>query len=418
MKTIFTTQRPHQAGSALLLTLIMGGVALAILAGAMSWSASSTRLTYRSIQYTRSEAAAEAATEKVVSQIARDFLKGGDTMVINNLGAYQSIVPTPADSAYWSTWQFNDASGNSDHTFVQRGTSLSYVTISPPYTNLQAYVSTYTVVSDGRDLASPQDLTVGVLQELQLARIPIFQFALYSSGNMEISCGQPFDVTGPVHSNGKLYVEPDKLLTFESAVTAVITNAFQRDPLDTRRPPAGSVVYVEPDQKQSPVAALTLPIGTTNTQEAVREIIEPPPAGEDPMSPLGQLRYYNQCDLLVTVSDNAVTAISGSSDGLPTRIPTNDLALFITTTNSFYDAREGKTVQPIDLNVGNLAAWSRTNAGVRASLIGSNLSSVYVLDNRTLPGTSLGAVRVVDGATLPPKGLTVANPRRLCQLPV
>jgi hypothetical protein len=79
----------------------------------------------------------------------------------------------------------------------------------PPYTGLQGFVSTYTVVSDAKDTASPQDLTVGVLQQLQLASIPIFQFAMYSSGNMEVSCGQPFDITGPVHSNGHLYVEPD-----------------------------------------------------------------------------------------------------------------------------------------------------------------------------------------------------------------
>ena len=54
---------------------------------------------------------------------------------------------------------------------------------------------------------------------------------------------------------------------------------------------------------------------------------------------------------------------------------------------------------PIDINIGNLAAWSQTNSSLRYSLIGSNLilSSVYVLDSRTLPGTSLGAVRVFNG---------------------
>ena len=76
MKTTFTTQKPDQTGSALMLTMIMSAVALAILAAAMSWSASSTRLTYRSIQYNQSVAAAEAATEKVVSQINQDFLSG------------------------------------------------------------------------------------------------------------------------------------------------------------------------------------------------------------------------------------------------------------------------------------------------------------------------------------------------------
>ena len=51
-----------------MLTLIMSAIALALLAAVMSWSASNTRLTYRSVQYNRSIAAAEAATEKVVAR--------------------------------------------------------------------------------------------------------------------------------------------------------------------------------------------------------------------------------------------------------------------------------------------------------------------------------------------------------------
>jgi len=299
---------------------------------------------------------------------------------------------------------------------VQRGALVSYVSLTPPYTNLQAFVSTYTVVSDAKDTASPQDLTVGVLQEVQLASIPIFQFAMYSSGEMEVSCGQPFDITGPVHSNGHLYVEPDSSLTFESSVTAVLDVLFQRDPLDTRGPPAGGVVYAETNQPSFPVAALTLPIGTANTPEAIREIIEPPPPGEDAASPIGRLRYYNQCDMVLVASDTGISASSGSFNGFYTTITTNELALFVSTANSFWDAREGKTVQPIDINIGNLTAWSQTNTSLRPVLLGSNLTSVYVLDNRTpltLPADNLGAVRVFNGLQLPPNGLTVATGRPL-----
>jgi Tfp pilus assembly protein PilX len=415
MKTLFTTQKSRQAGSALMLTMIMLGVALIILAAALSWSATSTRLTYRSIQYTRSEAAAEAATEKVVSQISHDFLYYGENTVINNLNSYRNVVPSPSDSAYWSTWQFNDANGNAGQTYVHRGNSVIYTNTDPPYNNLQGYISTYTVVSDAKDTASPQDLTVGVLQQLHLITIPVFQYALFSSGNMEISCGEPFDITGPVHSNGHLYVEPDSSMKFESEVGAVLDVLFQRDPLDTRGRPAGGVTYVEQalGQPQSGVPFLTLPIGTNNTPEGVREIIEPPPLGEDATSPIGILRYYNRCDMLVTVSNTGVTARSGIITGFNTPIPTNELSLFVSTNNSFWDAREGKTVQPIDLDIGNLAAWSQTNTSLSPFLGGSNLTSIYVDDRRTLPGTSLGAVRVVNGATLPPKGLTVATGRPL-----
>jgi hypothetical protein len=399
IKTLIATQTLRQAGSALLMTMIMAGVALAMLAAALSWSSTSTRLTYRSIQYNRSEAAAEAATDKVISQISQDFLYDGEATVVNNLNTYRNMVPMPSDSAYWNTWLFNDASGNTGQTFVQRG-ALTGLQSLPPYSNLLAYVSTYTVVSDAKDTASLQNLTVGVLQQIQLDTVPIFQFALFSSGNMEISCGQPFDITGPVHSNGHLYVEPDSSMTFESDVGAVLDVLFQRDPLDTRGAPAGAAFYVQADEPTFPVAFLTLPIGATNTPEGVREIIEPPPtSGDDPA--LSLLRYYNKCDMLITVSDTGVTATSGNSIHFPTAVPPGNLATFITTTNSFTDAREGKLVKPIDLDVGNLATWYHAN--------GNHVASVYVLDQRSLLGTELGAVRVVNGATLPQNGLTVAT---------
>ena len=208
-------------------------------------------------------------------------------------------------------------------------------------------------------------------------------------------------------------MEPDSALTFQSGVTAVLDILFQRDPLDTRGPPAGGVVYVNPDQKISPVAALTLPIGTTNTPEAIREIIEPPPIGEDRTSPLGRLRYFNQCDLVVKVTDSGVTATSGSFDNFRTVITNTDLALFISTGNSFYDARESKTVKAIDVDIGSLKTWSETNASLGRALGLAKQNSIYIVDERRPTAGTLGAVRVVNGTLLPTNGLTVATGRPL-----
>lgn len=396
-----------KAGSALALTMIMTGIALAILASAMSWSANSTRLTHRSIQYNRSVAAAEAATEKVVSRMTRDFLSGGDKLVADNAASYRTSIPNSTDSAYWSNWEFNDANGNSGQTFVQAGSSTNYVILNAAYSGLRAFVSTYRVVSHARDTASLQKVVAGVLQEVQLARIPIFQFAMYGSSDMEISCGQPLTITGRVHANNILYVEPDNALTFQSDVTAVANILFQRHPLDTRGAPSGSAVYEHPELKVSPVAAMTLPIGTNNTPEAIREIVQPPPSGEDANSPLGRLRYYNQADMVLVVSNSGVSATSGRANNFATSVPTNELAGIVSTTNSFRDAREEKTVRPLDINVGALAEWSRTNSNV------GSISSVYVLDRRTMAGTELAAVRLRNGLTLPAKGLTVATARPL-----
>ena len=414
MKTQFTSPTGSRAGGALILVMIMSTIALAILASVMAWSTTSARLTHRSIQYTRTVSAAEAATEKVLSQISRDFLYGGEQLVSANLNNYrQNTVPTTADSAYWNNWRFDDANGNVGSTYVERTPGTSYVVLNATYAGLKAYVSTYTVVAHAADTASSQNIKAGVLQELQLAGIPIFQFAMYSAGNMEISCGRPFDVTGRVHANKTLFVEPDSTLTFQSGVTAVLDILFQRDPLDTRGPPAGGVVYVNPDQKISPVAALTLPIGTTNTPEAIREIIEPPRIGEDRTSPLGRLRYFNQCDLVVKVTDSGVTATSGSFNNFRTVITNTDLALFISTGNSFYDARESKTVKAIDVNIGSLKTWSETNTSLGRALGLAKQNSIYIVDERTPTAGTLGAVRVVNGTLLPTNGLTVATGRPL-----
>jgi hypothetical protein len=394
-------------GSALLMTLVMTGIALLLLAGAMNWSATNTRLTDRSNRRATAVAAGESAIEKVLTQMNQDFLAGGEPLVVNNLNLYRSTIPTSTDSGYWANWEFNNANGQTGQTYVQPGIASNYVVLTGPYAGLRGYVSTYTLVSDAREVNRLQDVVAGVMEQVNLARIPIFQFAMYSSGDMEISCGQPFAVTGRVHSNKILYVEPDNALTFQSAVTAVGDILFQRDPADSRTPPVGSVVYQGSKTAHAP--SLILPIGTDNTPQAIREIIEPPPFGESPSSPLGHLRYYNEVDLLVTVSDTNVTASSGEFNNFTTSVPAAEVNNFVTLTNSFYDWRESKTIEPVDLDIGALKAWSATNGNVRTALGGRDINSVYVYDRRTVTAGKLGAVRVRNGLLLPPLGLTVAS---------
>jgi hypothetical protein len=391
------------------MTMIMTAVALILLAGIMSWSAGNARLTTRSNEYTRAVAAAEAATEKVNSRMASDYLSSGEVQVIANLNSYRATVPTGSDSSYWTNWEFSDAQGNVGSTFVQQGAVSNYQVLTGAYAGLTGFASTYTVVSDAREPNMPQNVIAGVLEAIQLTRIPIFQFAMYSSGEMEVSCGNPFVVNGPVHSNGQLYVEPDNLLTFQSGVTAVGNVVFGRDPLDPRGAPGGAVTYdVTPESGQP---ALTLPIGVTNTPQAVREIIEPPQPFELASSAIGRARYYWQSDLVITVANTNISVKSGYSTG-GLNVPSNQMVLFVSTNSTFTDSREHKTVCPIDINVGAFVTWCTstniTNQNLR-SVLGRDICSIYVWDQRTLPSTSLGAVRVSNGQQLPPQGLTVAT---------
>jgi hypothetical protein len=391
------------------MTLIMTAVALLLLGGILSWSAGNARLIARSNQYTRALAAAEAAAEKINTRMASDYLNGGEVQVVANLPSYRATVPTSSDSSYWNDWEFSDAQGNIGNTLVMQGPVSNYMVLNSAYAGLTGFASTYDVISNARESNNLQSVSAGVLEEIQLIRIPIFQFAMYSSGDMEVSCGQTFNVTGPVHANGQLYVEPDATLIFQSAVTAVGNVVFGRNPLDTRGAPAGTATYNDPSSPKSGQPALTLPIGTTNTPTAVREIIEPPVALENPNSPIGRQRYYNQVDMLITVTNGGISVTSGLFNGFGTVVPSNEVPLFVDTNSTFRDWREGKTVCPINLNVIGLTNFnSATNLDMHAAL-GRPVCSLYVCDRRTLPSGYLGAVRVYGGVQLPPLGLTIAT---------
>lgn len=405
MKTTASPSKRCQRGSGLLITIVMTAIVLATLAGALAWSSSTTRLNERSNQFARSVAAAEASTETVVAQIKRDYRNGGAKLVMENRDSYQRLVAASSNASTWAGWEFSDARGNPGRTYVDVSSFTNFAEVDSTYAGLKAFISNVRVISNARLTNTIQDVTAGVAQNFQLANIPIFQFAMFSSSYMEISCGQDFKVTGKVHANGTLYSEPDKVLTFASDVTAVGSILFQRHPLDTRTSPAGSVVYQ--GRKTDHVPSLTMPIGTNNSPLAIREIIQPPPAGEDANSVIGRQRYYNQSDMIVKVSATGISAFTGVPFGQAT-ISTN-FTNFISIKTNFYDWRERKVVRPVDIYIDGLNTWSSTNKSLFG---GRDVMSIYVLDTRPLTN-QLAAVRVLNGLMLPPSGLTIATARPL-----
>ena len=75
-----------------------------------------------------------------------------EKLVVNNLDLYRSTYPTSADSAYWAGWEFNNAIGQTGQTYIGRGIASNYVVLTGPYVGLRGYVSTYTLVSDARQV--------------------------------------------------------------------------------------------------------------------------------------------------------------------------------------------------------------------------------------------------------------------------
>lgn len=322
-------------GYALLLVLFFSAVGLLGVTAMLQWSSQNAHLIQRNNEYQSTVAAAEAATEKVLTHVSTDFQNEGEALVYGSVPRYRTAIPSTDEDSSWSDWRFSAGPGEEGLNFVDRATAWSYVDLQSQYKGLRGMASTYRVVSNAQKVNSDNRITVAVRQEFQIANVPVFQFTIFYSLPMEISCGQPFNVIGRVHSNQDIYVCPDSALTFLSDVTAVGNIYFSRAPGDNRGAPAGSVSYQ--GQQDARVAALSLPIGTNNTPEAVHAILETPPATEDPNSPLGKQRYYNKADLLLIVGNNTVTAKSGLFSNFAFTIPNAEVANFVTTNASFLD---------------------------------------------------------------------------------
>jgi hypothetical protein len=265
-------------GYVLLLTISFGAVTLAVLAGALSWSVNNMRANSRSNQYFRTVAAAEAATEAVITRLESDYQTGSDALVQANLASYRLVVPSSSDNSLWANYVFGNDLGQSAQCQVVFLPPASFRQLSAQYTGLQGYVSAYQITSDARELNAPFALTMGVQQNVETATIPLFQFAIFYNVDLEINPGPDMTISGPVHSNGILYTQPQATLTFQGDVTSVGAQVVGAKPGDPTARTLGTIVFQ--GEHDGGVSSLAVPIGTNNTPSAVRQVVEMPPAGE------------------------------------------------------------------------------------------------------------------------------------------
>jgi hypothetical protein len=431
-------RRPQQ-GYALLLTLFMVAVSLTVLIATMSRLTGDADLNARNGQYNASLYAAEAAVERVVARMQYDYLVGGGSPAIsNNLDLYRSYYPgklgsTEDPSGYWSSYQFSDGQGHLNATYVNTISNKTWGPLQSQYAGLSGWTEIYRVLSNAKQTNGRFDLTNAVLEDIQLISIPIFQFGIFYNGLLEFTWCATFTVNGRTHANGNIFVGSASVLTFSSTVTT--TGGIYKTNWDghTLAQMTAAVNYNGSPGYSTNVPVLSLPIGADNTPTAVREVLNMPPTGEDPTSPIGLQRYYNKPGVAIIVSNLTVTAyVRNSITDAPisltvTNWASNPLSLtttfpFLTLTNSFMDQRElSKMVRATDVNMGLYGTWLTTSPLVLTKFpVGSIVypSVLYVMDNRTSStNTDLFAVRLVNGSILPmngpttqPSGLTVATP--------
>ena len=412
MNTNIRAPRHRQEGYALVTVVVLGGVSLAILASTLTWTTNNANFNARHNQYLESLAAAEAATEKVLSSLSVDYQAAGAAAVHSRMSSYAAMVPVTAESAYWSGYEFSNAQGDVGQTYVAATSPWGVSPLISQYQGLQGYAANFRIVSNAKRRSSQFDITGAVGQDVQLATVPLFQFAIFYNMDLEINPGPNMTVRGRVHSNGHLYAQPQATLRFVGDVTAageIIHGKMPEDPLNRS---GGTIIYDA--EHDGGVNSLNLPIGhdDDNSPASVRQIVEMPPVGELPESQLGKERFYNKADMIVLVYDNRVETFGGlPATGNPT-IPWSTASSFIRTNVTFFNKREGKTVKATVLDVGQLRSYNNTSNPLKTAL-GHDISSVYIKDLRTQTTDTQPGIKVINGQTLPPSGLTIATPQPL-----
>lgn len=395
-----TTLRRTRRNKGFALVIVLGFTAISLVAlgGALTWTSATARTTDRNNQYFSTLAAAEAATEKVLAKMSGDFQVNGIGTVVSSLPIYRSAVPTPAEDPLWSSFQFSDAAGRDHATQVEQVSNWAYTNLNSQYTGLKAYASTFRVLSNARSTFPPA-VVAAVQQDVQLASVPVFQFAIFYTMDLEIHPGAVMNINGRVHSNGEIYTQPNISVSYLDHVTAVRNINLFQSPLDpTARPTDGVVNFLS--EHDARVSSLTLPIGTNNSPEAVHSVLKIPPWNESPHSLMGKQRYYNKADLIVVYDDSGVLVRKRNGDSISSA--TYNTFLTTNAANHFYNLRENKKVKTIQFNV---AAFNAFSAGA--------YKTVYIADTRKLPSDSQWGIRIVNGETLQSGGLTIATPNPL-----
>ena len=401
-------ERRDSEGYAIIMSMVLSGVSLLLLSAALSWTSTSAVQTQRNNEFFNSGSAAEAATDKVLSAISQSYQTHDESEVYTQLSSFQNMVPTRSEDPNWANYEFSDAQGRVGSTYVSRITPWAWGELPAGYSSMKGYRATYRIVSNAKLLKSANQKSVSALKrEVGLVSIPVFEFGIFFAIDLEFNPADTWNVSGPVHANSMIYVEPNRTLTFSNKVTSTQKIVHDRSPGDPINRSAKPIYYL--NGRVEGVKSLNLPLGVPNSPENLRQIVELPPMGESPTSPMGRQRYYNKADLNILVSDTSVVAKSGAYNNFAITIPWSTISTFLRTNIVFFDKRESVDIQATEIDIVAFNARITT----LTSLLGRQPKTLYINDSRTQSSLTKPGVRLVNGNLLPAGGLSVATPNPL-----
>lgn len=236
---------------------------------------------------------------------------------------------------------------------------------------------------------------VSLRQVIEITYVPLYNFAIFYDPDMEIAPGPAMEINGLVHCNGNAYFQSQNGLKLNKNVT--IAGKFYRGrSLESGKTDDGGDVQFNDgknlvsmkrtdsdgmlDSKDGDwagaaqdrwkgglrdrahgVTPLSLPIPNTVDPH---EIIER--ADQDDSESVKQEKFENKAGLKIVIDKNGAISASDSTgkkveltykdpkDAKKTKSVVNATDNGGAVTSQFYDAREGKAIKPININMANL----------------------------------------------------------------
>ncbi len=283
---------------------------------------------------------------------------------------------------------------------------------SGAYEGLYAYATEFEVSSEAGTANNHIKSDLRMLIESDL--IPIYQFAVFYESVLELSPGPQMNLGGRVHSNSDIYVQSGNSLQLYSHLTAA-GNIFHGPYPDAGQSTNNGDVLIT-DQDGNLVSMYQsgawVDANSGTWVESSLNLwdgrVEDGSHGITELN-LPVVRSGDPIDMIKTASESpdsyenkaSLRLIDGKAykleaDGSLTNITTNLSALGVISSNSFYDARENKTVKCTDIDIGAL----------NSSGYWPSNGIIYTTDKQNPSGNN--ATRLVNGTTLS-SGLTVCS---------
>jgi hypothetical protein len=330
--TVIRTNRSRENGTVLILVLMLSIVVTLTLASAVI----STTAISRQSRFELEQAEAMALAEGVTEVVQKDILTK-----IANFESFASTGTVTIDAV------------PHDYTVVPIGGSVTRLDTDGVSMAIQPYKISATV---NAEIGSST-----ISRVVDLTMTPIFQYMIFSQGDLEILPGPDMTLEGRVHSNGSIYVGTggSSTLTVDTDyfhATGDILRKRKNDGTDTdgniKIKVFGESSYNLMDRGEDSANAKWLSLaqdtwkGTVQTgASGVREVSVPNVKSIKAFDPkTGAKGYYHANASLVLIDGKAY-----DKGGAPVSLPAGTIS-----EKKMYDAREGKNVTVTEVNIGLL----------------------------------------------------------------